>query len=398
MMPMSSPLAAVRARSVEDVDTREVAGHDIVEDDDVFDRCGPRRLCGAQCRAAHLSSSVCFPGRARVSASIASSSSRAVSTSSSGLGSELALVAPGHDTEIDILVGAEICVDDGLLLHDSIRWPFGDDFAFGHDDHPVGDVAHHVHVVLDEEHRHAEILEVEDVIEQRLRQSRVHAGHGLVEHHQSGVAHERAGHLEKLPLPTGEGCGVVLLLGIQLEAGQEVARLDLDLVILLAPQERQHARPDALAGLLARAQLHVLHDREQPERLRQLEGADLAHTRRLEGGDAGEVLAVERPASFVGLVEPRQQVEQRRLAGAIGADERGDGVARNLQVIDIDRDQTAEDALHAIRHDDRVDLLDSGPDLALVQPRRLRTGDRGLYVSGQRSAPSCFRGCPAAGR
>ena len=58
----------------------------------------------------------------------------------------------------------------------------GDDLALGHHDHPVGDVAHHVHVVLDEEHGHALVLEVEDVVEQRLRERRVHAGHRLVEH------------------------------------------------------------------------------------------------------------------------------------------------------------------------------------------------------------------------
>ena len=49
---------------------------------------------------------------------------------------------------------------------------------------PVGDVAHDVHVVLDEEHGHALVLEVEDVVEQRLRQGGVDAGHRLVEHDQ----------------------------------------------------------------------------------------------------------------------------------------------------------------------------------------------------------------------
>ena len=52
----------------------------------------------------------------------------------------------------------------------SQRRTLGDDLALGHHDDPVGDVADHVHVVLDEEHRHALVAQVLDVAEQRLRQ------------------------------------------------------------------------------------------------------------------------------------------------------------------------------------------------------------------------------------
>src|SRR3712207_8215937 len=50
------------------------------------------------------------------------------------------------------------------------------------------DVPDDVHVVLDEDHRHALLTEVLDVAEQALRERRVHPGHGLVEHDDLWVA------------------------------------------------------------------------------------------------------------------------------------------------------------------------------------------------------------------
>jgi hypothetical protein len=50
----------------------------------------------------------------------------------------------------------EVGVDDGrVVLHDLVRRALGDHLALAHHDHPVADVTHHVHVVLDEQHRGA---------------------------------------------------------------------------------------------------------------------------------------------------------------------------------------------------------------------------------------------------
>ena len=82
--------------------------------------------------------------------------------------------------------------------------------ALGHHHDPVGDVAHDVHVVLDEQHGHALVAQGLDVPEQRLGQRRVHARHRLVEHDHLRVAHQRPGHLEQLALAAGEAAGVVV--------------------------------------------------------------------------------------------------------------------------------------------------------------------------------------------
>ena len=79
--------------------------------------------------------------------------------------------------------------------------------ALGHHDDPVADVAHDVHVVLDEHHGNALDPQALHVAEQRLGERRVHAGHRLVEHDQLRVGHHRPRHLEQLALPARERAG-----------------------------------------------------------------------------------------------------------------------------------------------------------------------------------------------
>ncbi len=70
---------------------------------------------------------------------------------------------------------------------------------------PSRDVEHDVHVVLDEDDAATlDVAQVLDVTQQRLGQRRVHARHGLIEHDERWLDHERASHLEQLPLSTGE--------------------------------------------------------------------------------------------------------------------------------------------------------------------------------------------------
>ena len=76
----------------------------------------------------------------------------------------------------------------------------------------------------------------------------------------------------------------------------------------------------------------------------------------LVAGLPGDVLAVERPHPAVGLVEAGQQVEERRLAGAVRADQGRDEAPRDLDVIDVDGDEAAVLAVHAVGDEDRIRL------------------------------------------
>ena len=97
---------------------------------------------------------------------------------------------------------SEIRVDDRLVFHNLCWRTLCNDSALGHNNHPVADVANHVHVVLNKQHCGSIRLEVFDVVEQRLGERRVHSGHRLIEHYEFRFGHQRAGHLEQLALPT----------------------------------------------------------------------------------------------------------------------------------------------------------------------------------------------------
>ena len=230
---------------------------------------------------------------------------------------------------------------------------------------------HHVHVVLDEEHGHALLLEAENVVEKRLCERRVHTRHRLVEHDERGLAHESARHLEQLALTAGETRGVVVLLLEELEAFEQHERALFDLGLLLPPDEGEEGAEEALTSLPLGTELHVVEHGEQRESLRQLEGAHLALAGNLERGNARDAGAVERPLSRVGLIEAREQVEERRLAGTVGADECSDRAAGNLDVVDIDRREAAEAACDVIGDDDGVGLGHPGGGFTDVEPRGL---------------------------
>ena len=78
--------------------------------------------------------------------------------------------------------------------------------------------------------------------------------------------------------------------------------------------------------------------------------------------------------ALVGLVEAGEQVEQRRLARAVRADERGDRTPLDLEVLDVDGDQTAELPADLVGDEDRVGLGHAGRELDALEPSRGRCG------------------------
>ena len=218
--------------------------------------------------------------------------------------------------------------------------------------------------------------------EQRLLEGRVHAGHRLVEHHQLGVGHQRAGHLEQLALAAGQRAGEVLALLDQQEALEQVVGALGVGRLLAAPERREHrlAAGSRRCWPVAPTRMFSMHG--QPgEHLGQLEGAHHAAAGHPVGRDALEALAVERPVALVGPVEAGQQVEERGLAGTVGADQAGDHAALDLDVLDVDGREAAERAHDAVGDHDRVGLLGAGlvRDVARAprgRPRRRRRSAR----------------------
>ena len=130
-------------------------------------------------------------------------------------------------------------------------------------------------------------------------------------------------------------------------------------------------------------QHHVLDHGEPGQRLGELEGAHHAHAGDPVGRLAADRPALEGPRAGVGLVEAGEQVEERRLAGAVGPDQRGDRAALHLEVVDVDGDEAAEAARDPVDHEDRVGLGHPG-----AGPDADGRGRAAAAVSAQRTSSS----------
>ncbi|AEK29578.1 Hypothetical membrane associated protein [Bifidobacterium animalis subsp. lactis CNCM I-2494] len=273
----------------------------------------------------------------------------------------------GVVAEVDVGVGAQVGVDHGRVVHHRLGLAFGHDLAFGHHGDPVGDMAHHVDVVFHEQHRGAVFAQRDDVIEQALLQRRVHAGHRLVEHDELRVAHERTGHFEELALAAGERPGVVVLLLVEQEAVEQGLGLLAVLLLLLLPRPREQRPEHALAGVALRAQHHVVEYGEPAHHLGELEGAHHAAAGHFLRVHMGHVLAVELPGAGVRGVEAGHEVEERRLAGAVRADEGRDAMTFDLEMPHIHGRHATEATGDVVSHQNRVGLVHAGLVLHVAQ-------------------------------
>ncbi len=102
--------------------------------------------------------------------------------------------------------------------------------------------------------------------------------------------------------------------------------------------------------------------------------------------DPGDVPAVEADLARARLVKPGEHVEERRLAGAVGPDDRDDALARHAEGDVVDRDQAAEDLRDVPGVEQQVRAVARG-----------RLGRlRGRLRPGGRSARPCWPARPAS--
>ena len=184
----------------------------------------------------------------------------------------------------------------------------------------------------------------------------VHAGHRLVEHDQLRVTHERSRHFEQFALATGKRPGEIILLLPQQEALQQTFSFFAVFLLLLAPTGRKQRCEHTFTRLNGGAQQHVVHDGQAAHDFGQLEGADHAHARHLFRRFGFQRFAVEFPGAGVRGVEAGHEVEEGGFAGAVRADQRGDAVPFDLEMLHVDGGDAAEFTGDVVRHEDRVGL------------------------------------------
>ncbi|ORE91538.1 membrane associated protein [Stappia sp. 22II-S9-Z10] len=229
--------------------------------------------------------------------------------------------------------GAEIGLDHRFVLHDLVGRALGQNRALGHHDDRVAETADEVHVVLDDAEGVAALgLKALDDLADRGEKRAVHACADFVEEDDLGVHHHRAAELQELLLAAGE---VFRPLVREVGEGEEVEHL----VRLLAQRlfvggDAAGAKPgvdEVFPRLRGRHHHQILAHRQRVELLGELKGAQQAAPEELVRGEAGDVLAVQPHGAGGRRIEPGDDVEERRLAGAVGADQPGDGAAPDRQ-------------------------------------------------------------------
>src|SRR5262245_50603129 len=106
---------------------------------------------------------------------------------------------PATTSRKKLMGDSQIGVDHLLVLLDLGRHAVGDLAAVVEHHHPVGDVHHHAHVVLDQDEGGAElVVDVKDEAAHVLLFLEVHSRHRLIEQQQLGLRGERAAELDAL--------------------------------------------------------------------------------------------------------------------------------------------------------------------------------------------------------
>ena len=184
----------------------------------------------------------------------------------------------------------------------------------------VGDLQRAEGVLLDEEHGDVERLHALHHVEDLGDEDRGEAHRRLVEQEARGAAHQRAGDGEHLLLAAGEA------------AGDEVA-------LLLQDREHgegvRHVLLHPVVGVEEGAEAQVLLDRQVGEDLPALGRLGEAVADALVGRDGGEALAAEGDGAAGDRLDAGEAAQERRLAGAVGADDGDDlaGVDREVDAV-----------------------------------------------------------------
>ncbi len=209
-----------------------------------------------------------------------------------------------------------------------------DDAALGEHEDMLGEAHHRLHHMLD--HQHADAAGRErpqhrnDVADFR----RVEAGQHFVEQQKLRLGRERARQFEALSAGDRQR-----MRGPR----EQIAKADVAPDLL-----RKRDRLGTCGMAQMRADQNVVAHRKSGEWLHDLKGtgdaAAGAPMRRL----AGDVEAGVADLAGARLEKARDQGKQRGLAGAVGADQRGDPAGIGRQRSGVDRQQAAEAARHAV--------------------------------------------------
>ena len=252
----------------------------------------------------------------------------------------------------------------GMVLH-LVRRAERDDLAVVQRHHAVGHHAHQVHVVLDHDHRDAEVLlDVLDPEPHALGLLDIQAGGRFVQQQQLRLDAQRAAEFDHLAHAIGQVGDQRVAIALKAEEGDHLLGLLAMLQFRAAHRwQEDKLRQNANGRMAVPADQQVLQQRGVGEQLDVLERARDAEAGDPVRRDVGDVLVLEDQPARRRLIDAADQVEDRRLAGAVRADDR-----EHLALLHLEADRIhGADAAEADR-----DVV--GARTGSSQPLRARIG------------------------
>ena len=187
------------------------------------------------------------------------------------------------------------------------------------------------------------VANLNDVRHELCGLGRVHAGGRLVEQEQLGVGGKRTDDLQTTLGAVRQRAGLLVCQMLHIKDGEQFhGALMGGLLVLPVRRQTQHALKTGVALLVVQADLYVVLHRHGVKQADVLEGTGDTHAVNLVDGLARGVLAVEQDGAVRGLVHLGKQVEDRGLAGAVGANQTGDLGLADGQAKVVDRLEAAE--------------------------------------------------------
>ncbi len=236
---------------------------------------------------------------------------------------------PGGDGVDDLLLGRLFALEERHALPEP------------EDGDPVRDLEHVMQVVGDDRHGEIPLRETPDEVQHLTRLRHAECGRGLVEDDDPGVPHHRLRHGDRLALTAGKA-GDRLADGLQRGDREPVERL------ARGPLHRRLVEHDGSARPLA-AEEHVRDDVEVVGQRQVLvddldpESSGVARSVDVDG------LALDENLAFVERIDAGNALDQRRLAGAVVADEGHHLSSAHLEVDLVERLHGAE-RLRGVSH------------------------------------------------
>ena len=182
-----------------------------------------------------------------------------------------------------------------------------------------------------------------DETEQVTRLDRVHAGIGLVEQQHSRARPDGPRDLEPALVAVGQVAGESIALVLESGQPEQLERLRLELALrALERRARQEGADQRRRRLALEPDLDVVEDRQVAEQADVLEGTADSHPGDGVGRRAGDVATVERDRAARWPEEPGQEMEQRRLAGAVRTDDAVDRQRVETKLVVDQRLEAAE--------------------------------------------------------